>query len=331
MIVFNINHTDYTLLLKDLAAALNIPCKGDDFLVVPNDAGKGFIKILKLYDELQVMVADVTFNKTLITTREHSSSRYFILHFDDVNITTTAKLTVDGETIQKTNIRHAVARLTSNMFVNTEELPVGLHIRSIKILFTETWLKKYLELSADEYVLQKYLSLKTESFDMEPLDAEYLRLMEDIWSVPQDDPLQNIFLQNRITLLIERFFTRLHDKTNLLEGHFSLTEEEVQRLIKVEQLLVNDFSETPPTINEFSRLVSISTTKLKKSFKGIYGNSIYAYYQKIRMQKARELLLGGKHNVNETAIAIGYQNTSNFILAFKKQFAISPGEVAALQ
>ena len=328
MIVFNINHTDYNLLLQDLAKAFNIPYNGDDFLTVPATAGKGNIKILKLYDELQVMLADVSFNQPLITTRENSDSRYFILHFDDVYITKTGTLKVDGETLQKTNTHHTVARLTSNMFVNTEEIPANLHLKSIKILFNEIWLKKYLGLSAHTDVLQKYLSLKTESFDIEQLDETYLRLMDEIWSVEQDNPVQNIFLQNRVTLLIERFFTRLHEKSNLLEGRFNLTDDEVQRLIKVEQLLVHDFSSSPPTIDEFSRLVSMSTTKLKKSFKGIYGSSIYAYYQKVRMQKAKDLLMSGKYNVNETAEAIGYHNTSNFISAFKKQFTFSPGKVA---
>jgi hypothetical protein len=101
MIVFNINHTDYTLLLKDLAAEFGILFTGDDYVDLPDSAGKGYIKILKLFDELQVLVADVTFKETLVTSREHSDSRYFILHFDDVNITTTAKLKVDGETLLK--------------------------------------------------------------------------------------------------------------------------------------------------------------------------------------------------------------------------------------
>ncbi len=327
MIVLNINHTDYSLLLSDLAAVFNIPYNGDDFLVVPQQAGKGFIKILKLFDELQVMLADVSFKSPLLTKREHSDTRYFILHFDDVNITDTAKLKVDGETLQKTNTRHAVARLTSNMFVNTEELPANLYIHSIKILMTEKWLRKYLGLSGDEYVLQKYLSLKTESFDIETLDETYMGLMQDIWGVPKDDPLQNIFLQNRVTLLIERFFTRLHDKSRLLQGRFSLSEDEVQRLIKVEQLLISNFNEPPPTIEAFSKLVSMSTTKLKKSFKGIYGDSIYAYYQKMRMQKAKQLLQTGKYTVGKTAQAVGYYNASNFITAFKKQFNVSPGEL----
>ena len=93
-------------------------------------------------------------------------------------------------------------------------------------------------------------------------------------------------------------------------------------------MLVHDFSRSPPTIDEFSRLVAMCITKLKKSFKGIYGSSIYAYYQKVRMQKAKDLLMSGKYSVNETAEAIGYYNTSNFISDFKKQFTFSPGKVA---
>lgn len=329
MIVFNINHTNYKVLLSDLASALEIPFNGDDYLLLTPPAGKGIIKVLSLFDELQVMLVDASFCEKLITARSQATERYFILHFDDVHITDTAKFKVDNEVLQKSNTRHAVARLTSNIFDNTEEIPANVYIKSVKILFTEHWLKKYLGLSSEAEVLQKYLALKTESFDIEKLDAEYLKLMDNLWSVHKMEPLHNIFLQNRVTMLMERFFTRLHDKINLLNGGFKLTNDEVERLIKVEQLLVHDFSGPPPTIDEFSRLASMSSTKLKKSFKSVYGNSIYAYYQKERMQKARQLLMSSKYNVKETAAAIGYHNSSNFIEAFKKQFNVSPGEIIA--
>ncbi|MEO6731531.1 MAG: AraC family transcriptional regulator [Ferruginibacter sp.] len=329
MIVFEINHTNYIMLLKDLAAALNLPVTGDDFIVLTPPAGEGTMKVLSLFDDLQVLLTDASFGQKLLTVRSRSDTRYFILHFDDVYINDTARFTVDAEILQKSNSRHAVARLTSNIFNNTEEIPANVHIKSVKILINEQWLKKYFGLNSNADVLQKYLSLKTESFDIEKLDAEYLKLMDSLWSEQKMEPLHNIFLQNRVTLLMERFFTRLHDKMNLLEGGFKLNEEDVQRLIRVEQLLVNDFSETPPTIDEFSRIVSMSGTKLKKNFKSLYGDSIYAYYQKSRMQKAKVLLMSTKYNVKETAEAIGYNNTSNFIAAFKKQYHISPGEMIA--
>jgi AraC-like DNA-binding protein len=324
MIVLHINHTDYKQLLHDLSATLSIPYDNGDLLMIEQPAGEGVLKTISLFDELQVMLANVFFNTKLVTIRERSDDRYFILHFDDVFVKDTATLKVDDELLQKSNTRHAVARLTSNIFENTEELPAHLHIKAVKVLFNERWLKKYMGLDAEDDVLKKYLSLKTESFDIEQLDAEYLKLMEELWIENEDEPLHNIYLQNRVALLVERFFTQLYSKANLLQGKFNLSSDVINVLIKVEHLLVNDFSKLPPTIDEFSKLVSMSSTKLKKSFKSMYGDSIYSYYQKQRLQKANELLQSGRYTIKEAAKAVGYANLANFTLAFKKRYKKIP-------
>ncbi len=329
MIVLNINHTNYQQLLQDLSIVLRMPYDNTDVLNIGEPVGEGFLKTIQLFDELQVLLANVVFNTKLVTIREHSDDRYFILHFDDVFVKDTATFKVDDEQLQKSNTRHSVARLTSNIFVNTEELPAHLHIKSVKILFNEQWLKKYMGLDAEDDVLKKYLSLKTESFDIEQLDAEYLKLMDELWAGNGDKPLQPIYFQNRVALLIERFFTNLYVKENLLQGKFNLSSDVINRLIKVEHLLVNDFGQLPPTIDEFSKLVSMSSTKLKKCFKSMYGDSIYSYYQKQRLQKADELLMSGHHTVRQAANAVGYTNMGNFTLAYRKRYKKMPGNVVA--
>jgi AraC-like DNA-binding protein len=330
MIVLNPNYNNYKLLLQEIATALAINYQpGADFLIIPPAAGKGIYKTISLFDELQVLLVDVAINQPAVIKREKTASSYFLLHFDDVFIADTATLKVDDEVLQRTNTRHSVARLTCNIFSNIEEGPANLHLKSVKVLFNEKWLKKYLGMDANDDVLQKYLSLKTESFDIEQLDEEYLKLMDDLWNAKKDDPLQNIFLQNRVTLLIERFFTRLYSKTNLLQGKFNLSSSVIQKMIQIEHLLSDDFSKLPPTIDEFSKIVSMSSTMLKKSFKTMYGDSIYAYYQKQRLQKANELLLSGKYSVKQTAGAVGFNNVSKFTLAYKKQFNRLPGIVTA--
>jgi AraC-like DNA-binding protein len=327
MIALTINHTDYKLLLRQMATAMKISYAGTDFINIPPAAGSGYLKALQLFDELNILLVDAVFNEAMIYKRPSSETRHYVLHFDDVYISGTAKIMIDDEQLQKTNTHHRLVRLTSNIFSFTEELPPGMHIKSIKVLFDEEWLKKYLGLSGDASVLRKYLSLKTESFDIEPMDDGYEKLMEEILSVPPNDPFQNIYLQNRVALLLERFFTRIHSKADLVGGVFKLTEDEIQKLIKVEQSLIKDFSEAPPTIEAFSKMVSMSSTKLKRSFKEIYGNSIYSYYQNLRMQRARELLLTGEYNIKQAAEAVGYINTANFIAAFKKQYHILPAQL----
>jgi AraC-like DNA-binding protein len=325
MIVLNVNHISYQLLLHDMAEQLElVHTPSDDFLKLQPPVGKGMLKAISLFNELQVLLVEATYYCGITTIRQRKDDIYYILHFDDVFITDTASVTVDDETLQKTNTRHSVARLTSTLFQNTEELPPNLSIKSVKVLFNENWLKKYLRLDANADVIKKYLSLKTESFDIEPLDGEYLKLMDDLWNAKKEDPLQNIYLQNRVTLLIERFFTRLYDKINLLEGKFDLSSEIINHMITVEKMLVEDFAKLPPTIEQFAKMVSMSSTKLKKNFKAMFGDSIYAYYQKQRLRKANELLLTGNLTVKQTAEAVGYNNVSNFTSAYKKQFNKAP-------
>lgn len=87
--------------------------------------------------------------------------------------------------------------------------------------------------------------------------------------------------------------------------------------------LLSDLS-CAPTIAELSKEVGLNQFKLKKGFKTLFENSIYAYFQLHRMEKARELLR--IHNVTETALTMGYSNVSHFSGAFFKQFNVLPGD-----
>lgn len=327
MVVYTINHVDYSLLLKDIAAQFNIPFSGGNLLIIPPRIGAGYLKILQLQNGLQVMLIDILINKPFGTIRKQANQYAFILHFDDCTIKGAANYLIDEEALQKKDTRISVARLTCNMYQNTEQLPPMVQMKSIKILFDENWLKKYLGLSANTSVIKTYLSLKTASFDIDPLNAGYLNLMEQIWNVPIKDPLQDIYLQNRITLLIERFFTRLHSKSNLLQNQQNLTDDEVKRLLKIEKILCRDFAISPPTIDELCKMVSMCKTKLKNNFKQVYGMSINTYYQQLRMKKAKEYLDEHKFTIKQTSKAVGYQNAANFLMAFQKQFLVMPSEL----
>jgi AraC-like DNA-binding protein len=331
MIEFELRHTDNKTLLRTMAASMNLPYHGEDFLLIQPPAGNGIIKIIDLAAELQVLLADVTFDHHFIAKRPPADKRYYVLHFEDVHITDSATFSVDGEKLLKKQTRHAAVRLTSNLFSNTEEISAHTQVKAVKVFFSEAWLKKYLGLGENVDGLQRYLALKTACFDIEPLDAEYHRLMEKLWNVKKDDPLQNIFLQNRVTLLIERFFTRLAEKMNRYEGKPDISQAAMERLMEVEQLLVKDLGESPPTIEALSKKVNMSPTRLKKSFKEMYGSSIYAYYQARRLQKAKELLLSGRYSIKETAETVGFYNAANFATAFKKQFKRLPSELIKLQ
>ncbi len=324
VIVLNVNHTDYRMLLKDAASLLKIPYNNSHVLPVLKSAGNGYMKAFNLFGELQVLLIDASFSMDIVTKRTKDKERYYVLHFDDLSITKPFKFEVEGDQLVKTDTRYAVARLTSNIFTNTEMIPSGQHLKTVKVLLTENWMRQHLGLDGFGEVHHQYLDLKTASFDMEPLDNEYLSMLDELWGISEKEPLFELILQNRITLLIERFFSRIYDKVNAVAKKYHLTEDEMHRLILVEKDIISKLGVSHPTIDQCAKLASMSTTKLKKSFKDLFGDSIYSYYQKHRMQKAKELIATGRFTLKQVAQAVGYDSISNFTIAYKKQFHKKP-------
>lgn len=87
--------------------------------------------------------------------------------------------------------------------------------------------------------------------------------------------------------------------------------------------LLSDLA-APPTIADLARETGLNQLKLKRGFKALFGHSIYALFQRERMDRARHLLCD--HGVTETAMILGYSNVSHFSAAFRKQFGVLPRE-----
>jgi AraC-like DNA-binding protein len=103
--------------------------------------------------------------------------------------------------------------------------------------------------------------------------------------------------------------------------------KDLYKLMEVESLLVKNLAKAPPTLVDLAAYTDMSVSKLKSSFKKVYGSGIYEYYQKNRMLKAHNMLLSERFNVKEVGMQIGYSNLSNFSLAFKKEFGILPSQL----
>jgi AraC family transcriptional regulator len=99
---------------------------------------------------------------------------------------------------------------------------------------------------------------------------------------------------------------------------------ERRQLLSARERLLSDLS-NPPTIEQLAREAGLNQLKIKRGFKILFGISVYALFQRKRMEEARRLL--ERHSVTETATLLGYSNLSHFSAAFRKQFGMLPREV----
>lgn len=80
------------------------------------------------------------------------------------------------------------------------------------------------------------------------------------------------------------------------------------------------------TIEELSDHLSVPQTTLKRNFRKVYGESIYAYLRKEKMSRAARMLVNTDHTILHIAGACGYTNASKFSAAFLKTMGMTPGE-----
>jgi AraC-like DNA-binding protein len=91
------------------------------------------------------------------------------------------------------------------------------------------------------------------------------------------------------------------------------------------EMLVNDI-EHHYTLEELSQRFEIPQTRMTSCFKGVYGNTIYAYMRIYRMKYAAKVLLQSQLSVAEVALSVGYVNPSKFSNAFEKVVGTLPNE-----
>lgn len=65
---------------------------------------------------------------------------------------------------------------------------------------------------------------------------------------------------------------------------------------------------------------------ISKVFKEVTGKNVINYFNEIRMEKAKKMLLTGTESINEIAVSCGFESQSYFGKVFKKQTGYTPRE-----
>lgn len=129
------------------------------------------------------------------------------------------------------------------------------------------------------------------------------------------------FEAKAVELMVEFFFQPPEEKELFCKRHERTSLERVE---KVKHILVTQMVE-PPTLDEIARKVGCSSFYLSRTFSTVVGQTISQYLREVRMEKAADLLRSGKHNVTETAFAVGYSSLSHFSQAFHETYGCCPG------
>lgn len=77
-------------------------------------------------------------------------------------------------------------------------------------------------------------------------------------------------------------------------------------------------------LDDVARRVATSRRQLQRAFAEAGETSFRAYLQRVRMDRAAELLRGGNVAVNTVASAVGYRQAAQFAKAFRRHHGAAP-------
>lgn len=329
MITYRYTLTTFRDWLSGFARTLGLPWEGDT-LRLPEHIGKGYLRVVDLPSGLEALLMDFTLKKDILVERDQTArgNEFYVFCCDQAENIRKMFVTIDEDRTDREDANFRAMYLMSFLSDLSQYTSAGTHVSSVRIILSAEWLGRYLHVAKMGDVLQRYLDLKAQSLNVKDLDFESAALLKDILdpTTPGEEMKESTYIQNRIMLLVEQFFSWMVQQMSVLKMHIRMTRDEIDTILAVEAQLVKDLS-CAPTIAQLAKSSALSPSKLKKQFKDVFGMPIYEHFQQARMTRARELLLEGGRSVKEVGMSLGYTNLSNFSLAFRKVFGVLPSVV----
>ncbi len=75
---------------------------------------------------------------------------------------------------------------------------------------------------------------------------------------------------------------------------------------------------------DLAEMCSVSVSTFQRTFKKGYGKTVSEYRNELRISRAKELLITGKHSIEEIAGRLGFCDSAYFSRCFKKTEGLSP-------
>jgi AraC-like DNA-binding protein len=157
------------------------------------------------------------------------------------------------------------------------------------------------------------------------INLSHRTMLKELFELKSGDPLRHVRMLSGIMHLIEKFlYSFVRQEQAALPR--TVKKNDLESMQHVEQILSGKL-EGFPSLESLAQEVYMSTSKLKNLFKQVYGHTLYDYYNKSRLQRAKDLLITGQCSIKQAGSEIGFSNLSHFAKAFRKEFGILPRDL----
>lgn len=202
-------------------------------------------------------------------------------------------------------------------------IPAGEHVCFTSVMVFDSFIASFLDANRIKYPIRV-----SDAALWRPrhIDTPLVMLvMEQIrWGVRGNRLPMPAYLCKAVELLC-LFAHNLDREQHRKERRHYVTWENEQRLYRVKERIDRDPLRRP-SMEELCLLAEMSESKLRITFKSLYGKTLYAYIREAVMKRAMQKLANDELSIKNIAAQCGYENPAKFAAAFKDVHGITPSD-----
>lgn len=162
-----------------------------------------------------------------------------------------------------------------------------------------------------------------------PIDLSGRAIIQDMMGTGFDRDFRRAYVKSKALELFCTTANRMRadrQPSNAKPSGWSGATDPVRAAIDIMKLEI----ESPLTLGSLARKVGTNRTRLAQIFRERTGVTVQAYWRKLRLEHARDLLATEQIPVTEAAARVGYSSISSLTRAFHKEFGYLPKEARRL-
>ncbi|MDR4954602.1 AraC family transcriptional regulator [Chryseobacterium sp. ES2] len=152
---------------------------------------------------------------------------------------------------------------------------------------------------------------------------EMYQILNDIIYCNRKGIFKRIYIEAKVNELLLLQLEQFLDSESLPS---SLQKKDIEKMYAVRDYIVKNLN-ADSSLNDLAHLVGTNEFTLKKGFKELFGTTVFGYWNDLKMEQAKRMLLDSNLNISEISDHIGYKNPRHFSSAFKRKFNILPSQV----
>lgn len=294
----------------------------NDLLTIPDHLGQGYIRKMSFGPEFKITMHHYVLKEDLIIKRNTSGPGNELITIFFYNNEQALGIAFDNnQHIQFTERDDSAIQVTSNDLSSTIRFPEGHTIHYAVIAIMPKYLKALLALNKVNSTIETITTTGNTFLFFENMTAETKMLLKNLSVVDMQDDLSLFYMQIKVQELLYQLFKKLSRRESA--PHQNINNADAVRLLNIRNEVISDLS-TPPVLPELAQIAAMSETKLKQLFKQSFGDTIYNYFQRARMEEAAFQLKQGKRSVAEVGYELGFSNLSHFSRLFEKHYGFTP-------